>query len=688
MIGHLIQNLVIFARIHTLLAYSLAFVLTGAEAFPVLGALVPGTAVIIALGALVPAGALHFWPLVAFATAGAIAGDGLSYWIGHHYKAQAVNRWPLRRYPKLVDRGEAFFSKHGGKAILIARFTPGVRAVVPLVAGITGMKAAQFYTLNIASAALWAPAHVFMGVLVGASLTILGAVAGRIEALVVGFFVVLLVIIWLTPRAIGSLVQLMSHLKGPVFVWARSRNTWFRRQVISLLDPATTELPGLTVLGLLLIASLWLLFGVLQDLIAGDPLVQADRSVLHLLLSLRVGWATQIAVALSEITSGAVALAVAGAALVWLNHRQAWRAMAYGVAAVLGAVLFSAGLDLAIHRPQPLVPVSGWRLLPFPGGHLAVFAALFGFLTVLMCRELTTRYRILISILTIVFVIALAFSRLYLGAEYLSVALESVAFGTAWAALLSIAYLARKAEVLRPIGLGVMTATALVVVGIVDITMTHHTDMRRYALKTETITMSLTKWQRGGWTNLPRRRLALFGEFDQPFTVQWLGSPATLRSDLLTHGWTLPPPWNFRSMLEFLSPHVDLALLPVLPRLASGRSEGLVMIRRRSGTAYADRQVLRIWRSNVVIPLPDGAMARLWIGTIVLERVRRLFSTLNVTLDARNLNKPLYQLAEALPNDRIVRRHGTVATPFWNGDILLGQNTDFRRITSPSVRNP
>lgn len=660
-----------------MLAYGLAFLLTGAEAFPVFGALVPGTAVIIALGALIPAGALRFWPLVAFATGGAIAGDGLSYWLGHHYKAEAANRWPLRRYPNLIHRGEAFFTTHGGKAILIARFTPGVRAIVPLVAGITGMASVRFYTLNIVSAILWAPAHVVMGVLVGASLRILGAVAGRIEALAVGFFVVLLLVIWLTPRTIGWLVRLMSHLRGPVLSWAHSRDTWFRRQVISLLDPATTELPGLAVLGTLLIGSLWLFFGVLQDLIAGDPLVEADRSLLHLLSSLRVGWATQIAVGLSAVGSGAAILAVAGAALIWLHRQQAFQAMAYGVSAGIGAILFSAGLDLALRRPPPPMAEAGWRLLPFPGEHLAVFAALLGFLTVLMCRELVTRDRVLVSILTIVFIIALTFSRLYLGAVYLSVALESVAFGTAWAALLSIAYLARNAQGVRPVGLGITTAVALGVVGIVAVTTTHRADMRHYALKTETTTMSLARWQRGGWASLPRRRLALFGTFDQRFTVQWLGSTATLRSDLVAQGWTRSPPWSFRSILEFLSPHVDLAALPVLPRLASGRSEGLVMIRTGRGVRDGDRLVLRLWRSNILISIPDGAIVPLWIGTLTAERIQRLLSTLNVAVDARNLNLPLRQLAAAMPDGRLVRRRGTT-TPFWNGDTLLGCDPNIR----------
>ncbi|HQT89831.1 MAG: hypothetical protein B7Z58_17315 [Acidiphilium sp. 37-64-53] len=674
MISHWVQSVVDFARAHTLLAYGLAFLLTGAEAFPIVGALVPGTAVIIALGALVPAGALRFWPLVAFATTGAIAGDGFSYWLGHRYKLEAANHWPLRGHPSLIERGEAFFRRYGGKAILVARFTPGVRAVVPLVAGITGMPAVRFYTLNIISAVLWAPAHVVMGVLIGASLTILGAVAGRLEALIVGFFVVLLLIIWLTPRAIGWLVRLMNHLRGPALTWARSRDSWFRRTIVSLLDPDTTEIPGLVALGGVLIGSTWLFFGVMQDLISGDPLVRADRSLLHLLLSMHVGWATQLAAAVTEIGSGTGALAATGAALIWLGRRKAWRAMVYTVSTILGAVLFSAGLNLLLGHSKSLLLNTGQRTSNLPGIHLAAFAALLGFLTIVMCRELTTRYRVLISIITITFLVALAFSRLYLGTEYLSIALESIAFGAAWATLLSIAYLARKAEVVRPVGLGCTTAIVFVVVGMVNIRVFHDTDMRRFSLKTQTQTMSLTQWRHGGWTHLPRRRLALFGEFDQPFTVQWVGSTAAIRSELHAHGWKLAPQWTFKSMLQFLAPHVNLALLPVLPRLASGRTDGLVMVRPSGAARSGNRIVLRLWRSNIEISQPDGKISWLWDGTIVVEHVQRLFSTLNTPVDTHNLNKPLRQLASAIPDSLIVRRSYTSTTWRWNGDTLLGSS--------------
>ena len=83
--GHIVSIVVDFASNHAGWAYALAFVVAGFESFPVLGAVIPGTATIVALAALVPEGALSIWPLAAATTAGAIAGDGFSYWLGHAY---------------------------------------------------------------------------------------------------------------------------------------------------------------------------------------------------------------------------------------------------------------------------------------------------------------------------------------------------------------------------------------------------------------------------------------------------------------------------------------------------------------------------------------------------------------------------------------------------------------------------
>ena len=187
-----ISTLVAFATDHRSLAYILTFALATSESLPVAGALVPGTAAIVALSALVPDGALALWPLMALTTFGAIAGDGLAYWIGHRYGGATTQIWPLRCNPALIDKGVAFFGQHGGKAILIARFTPGVRAVVPLAAGILGMGAFR----------IWGPTHVGVGVAIGFSFISVEAAPGRIGAVAGGVFASVCLLFWAAQRLV------------------------------------------------------------------------------------------------------------------------------------------------------------------------------------------------------------------------------------------------------------------------------------------------------------------------------------------------------------------------------------------------------------------------------------------------------------------------------------------------------
>jgi undecaprenyl-diphosphatase len=462
---HLVAGIVALAQAHALLAYSLALVLAGAESLPVFGAAVPGSGAIVALGVLVPSGALGFWPLVLATTAGAIVGDGFSFWLGHHYRAEAATIWPLRHHPGLISQGEAFFAHHGGKAIVAARFTPGVRAVVPLVAGIAGMPMVNFYSVNVLSAVLWAPAHVVMGVLIGASLTVLGAIAGRLAALVLVVFSLLAVIIWLTPRAVRWLVRTAARLQEPVHAWATSRETRFRRQVLSLLDPNRPELNGLITLGAFLAVGLWVFLGVLQDVLSGDPLVRADQAVLQLVQSLRVAAFDRVVVAVTELGDATVTVVVALVAVLWLVWHRAWRAAFYCVAAIAGSAAFSLLLKLTLQqdRPQPLY--AGLNSFSFPSSHTTVSVALYGFLAVLIGREVGMRWRIGTVLVAVLLASSIAFSRLYLGAHWPSDVAAGFAFGVAWMALLGIAYLQHTPQPIRAGGLAGVVGITLLAVG-------------------------------------------------------------------------------------------------------------------------------------------------------------------------------------------------------------------------------
>jgi membrane protein DedA with SNARE-associated domain len=164
-VASFLDPLIAFVSAHAWLAYLTLFLAAMLEAVPVVGSLVPGSTVILALSALVPGGELQLeWVLLA-AIAGALVGDGSAFWVGHRSQREILSAWPMTSYPRVVAQSEAFFHRWGALAVFFARFVPPIRAFVPITAGALGMPPLRFYGVNIPAILVWAPAHVLPGVL-------------------------------------------------------------------------------------------------------------------------------------------------------------------------------------------------------------------------------------------------------------------------------------------------------------------------------------------------------------------------------------------------------------------------------------------------------------------------------------------------------------------------------------------
>ena len=160
-----IDPLIAFVSAHAWLAYLTLFLAALLEAVPVVGSVIPGSTIILALSALVPGGELRLEWVLAVAVAGALLGDGSAFWIGHRAQREILSTWPMTSYPRVVAQSEAFFHRWGSLAVFFARFVPPIRAFVPMTAGALGMSPLRFYAINIPAILLWAPAHVLPGVL-------------------------------------------------------------------------------------------------------------------------------------------------------------------------------------------------------------------------------------------------------------------------------------------------------------------------------------------------------------------------------------------------------------------------------------------------------------------------------------------------------------------------------------------
>lgn len=170
-----LNPLIGFVSTHAWLGYLVLFLAALLEAVPVIGSVVPGSTVILALSALVPGGELQLQGVLLAAIAGAVLGDGSAFWAGHRSQHQILNSWPLTTYPRVVAESEAFFRRWGIWAVFFARFVPPIRAFVPMTAGALGMLPSRFYAVNIPAVLLWALAHVLPGV---AAVSALHAYAG------------------------------------------------------------------------------------------------------------------------------------------------------------------------------------------------------------------------------------------------------------------------------------------------------------------------------------------------------------------------------------------------------------------------------------------------------------------------------------------------------------------------------
>jgi len=141
--------------------YAILFAIVFAETGLVVTPFLPGDSLLFAAGALAATGALDVTVASIVVLAAAIIGDAVNYAIGRSVGRQLVRRaetdprWRRWINPAYVARAHEFFERHGGKAIVLARFMPIVRTFVPFVAGIGEMSYPKFAFYNIAGAVLW-----------------------------------------------------------------------------------------------------------------------------------------------------------------------------------------------------------------------------------------------------------------------------------------------------------------------------------------------------------------------------------------------------------------------------------------------------------------------------------------------------------------------------------------------------
>ena len=147
--------------------YGLLFFVIFMETGFVVTPFLPGDSLIFVAATFAARGALNPWLLFLLMVIAAFAGDTANYWIGHAIGAKAYTgevKWIKKEY---MERTHAFFEKHGGKTIFLARFVPIIRTFTPFVAGVSKMPYGYFITWNLIGGATWVATFTLLGYFFG-----------------------------------------------------------------------------------------------------------------------------------------------------------------------------------------------------------------------------------------------------------------------------------------------------------------------------------------------------------------------------------------------------------------------------------------------------------------------------------------------------------------------------------------
>jgi membrane-associated protein len=147
--------------------YGLLFFVIFLETGFVVTPFLPGDSLIFAASAFAARGALNPWVIFILMAIAAFAGDTVNYWIGHAIGAKAYTgevKWIKKEY---MERTHAFFEKHGGQTIFLARFVPIIRTFTPFVAGVSKMPYSYFITWNLIGGITWVATFTLLGYFFG-----------------------------------------------------------------------------------------------------------------------------------------------------------------------------------------------------------------------------------------------------------------------------------------------------------------------------------------------------------------------------------------------------------------------------------------------------------------------------------------------------------------------------------------
>ena len=403
------------------------------------GLVLPGETVVILGGAVAGQGETSVVLTIGIVWFCAAAGDTVSFLLGRRLGRGFI----LRHGPKVritherFARVEDYFSRHGGKTILIGRFIGLVRALAPFTAGSSGMRYMGFLPYSVLGTGLWSAGYVLLGYFASRSLDAAAHAAGQ-GTLFFGIAVIAIVaIVWAVrflrePENRQRLVEGMEKRAWlrPVVVFGRKVQPQ-ARFLFARITPGGLGLEFTTLLAVLAVA-VYVVVAYTSTISAHPGPTPGDQTALHVASDLQAAWLVSLAKVVTTLGASAIVIPVAVIAIGFLAWERRWQEAAVIAIAMLIIFIGVAELKAFTDRPRPPHPLTGSEGSGFPSGH-AAHSMLWPWLALTLVIRLRPGIAGGTALLVTGFVIAavVGLSRVYLRVHYLSDVTSGWALGAA-----------------------------------------------------------------------------------------------------------------------------------------------------------------------------------------------------------------------------------------------------------------
>jgi undecaprenyl-diphosphatase len=408
-------------HLHGWAALAIVFLLPALEASAFVGFVFPGEIAVLLGGVLAASGRVALPAAAAAAVLGAVIGDSAGYLIGKRWGRAMLHgtlgRLPIikRHLAKHLDAAEAYVRRRRGSAVFFGRFTAALRVLVPGLAGMSEVHYPTFLAYNVAGGAVW-----------GAGFTVLGYLAGESYHRVASY------------ASRGGLILLGLVVLGLVSSRLIRRFPRQRAWLAARVDPFAPRGFPLTLAVVLGAVAVLAFAGLTQDVLGHEEIALFDPQATAWLVARRVGWLTTALQASTWLGSMAVVVPLALVLGGWylVKHRD-WRPLALlgGALGAAAATSYIAKAAVDRVRPPAFLWLGHFGGHAFPSEHAAQAVAFYAMAALLLGTEGRVLRRVAVWAAAVAVVLLVGYSRLYLGAHWLSDVLAGFCVGVTWVAL-------------------------------------------------------------------------------------------------------------------------------------------------------------------------------------------------------------------------------------------------------------